>query len=118
MWKARGVMWQNAGIPIEIAAPKEGFVLFISDFCIPKNAPNKEGAYAFLDAMLDPKPQEGFIEDMGYNPSVSDVELTSAMANRVGFSAEEQKNLLVQDYDYLAKNDAQLKEWWDKEFKA
>src|SRR5258707_6599533 len=22
MWKARGVMWQNAGIPIEIANPK------------------------------------------------------------------------------------------------
>ena len=118
MWKARGVMWRNAGIPIEIAAPKEGFVLFISDFCIPKNAPNKEGAYAFLNAMLDPKPQEGFIEDMGYNPSVSDVELTTAMAKRVGFSAEEQANLLVPDYGYLAKNDAQLKEWWDKGFKA
>jgi len=118
MWKARGVMWQNAGIPIEIAAPKEGVVLYISDFCIPKNASNKDGAYAFLNAMLDPKAQEAFIEDMGYNPTVSDIEPTSAMANRVGFSAEEQAHLLVQDYDYLAKNDAQLKEWWDKEFKA
>jgi putative spermidine/putrescine transport system substrate-binding protein len=68
--------------------------------------------------MLDPKPQEGFIEDMGYNPSVSDVELTTAMAKRVRFSAEEQANLLVPDYGYLAKNDAQLKEWWDKGFKA
>jgi putative spermidine/putrescine transport system substrate-binding protein len=118
MWKARGVMWQNAGVPIEIAVPKEGFVLFISDFCIPKNAPNKDGAYAFLNAMLDPRPQEAFIEDMGYNPSVDDVEMTSAMAKRVGFSADEQAHLLVQDFDYLAKNDAQLKEWWDKEFKG
>jgi len=25
---------------------------------------------------------------------------------------------MVQDYDYLAKNDAQLKEWWDKVFKS
>ena len=118
MWKARGVMWQNAGVPIDIATPKEGFVLYISDFCIPKNAPSKDGAYAFLNAMLDPKPQEAFIEDMGYNPSVTDVELTSAMAKRVGFSAEEDARLLVQDYNYLAENDAQLKEWWDKEFKA
>jgi len=26
--------------------------------------------------------------------------------------------MMVQDYDYLAKNDSQLKEWWDKEFKS
>ncbi len=118
MWKARGVMWQNAGVPVEISAPKEGVVTYITDFTIPKNAPNKENAYAFLNAMLDPKPQEGFIEDMGYNPTVTDVELSSAIAKRVGFTPEEQANLKVEDYDYLAKNDAQLKEWWDKEFKA
>ena len=118
MWKARGVMWQNAGVPVQIAAPKEGVVTYISDFTVPKNAPNKDGAYAFLNAMLDPKPQEGFIEDMGYNPTVDDVELTTAMAKRVGFTEEEKKLLLVEDSDYLAKNDSQLKEWWDKEFKA
>ncbi|MGE5202294.1 MAG: ABC transporter substrate-binding protein, partial [Acidobacteriota bacterium] len=118
MWKARGVMWQNAGIPIEIAAPKEGVVLYISDFTIPKNAPNKDGAYAFMDAMLNPKAQEGFIDDMGYNPTVENVELASATAKRVGFTKEEAANLVLQDYEYLAKNDAQLKEWWDKEFKA
>ena len=93
-------------------------VTYISDFTIPKNAPNKESAYAFLNAMLDPKPQEGFIEDMGYNPTVNDVELASAMAKRVGFTPEEQAKLLVEDSEYLAQNDAQLKEWWDKEFKS
>ncbi|HYC15353.1 MAG TPA: extracellular solute-binding protein, partial [Stellaceae bacterium] len=118
MWKARGVMWQNAGVPIEIAAPKEGVVLYISDFTIPKNSPNKESAYAFMEAMLNPKAQEGFIDDMGYNPTVENVELASATAKRVGFTKEEAANLVLQDYDYLAKNDAQLKEWWDKEFKA
>jgi putative spermidine/putrescine transport system substrate-binding protein len=118
MWKARGVMWQNAGVPIEIAAPKEGVVLYISDFTIPKNAPNKDNAYAFMDAMLNAKAQEGFIDDMGYNPTVENVELMSATAKRVGFTKEEAANLVLQDYDYLAKNDAQLKEWWDKEFKA
>src|SRR5689334_4187557 len=46
MWKARGVMWQNAGVPVEIANPKEGIVLYISDMSIPKNARNKEQAYA------------------------------------------------------------------------
>jgi len=118
MWKARGVMWQNAGVPVEIAAPKEGVVLYISDFAIPKNAPDKDNAYAFLNASLDPSAQEGFIGDMGYNPTADDVEFSTAIAKRVGFTPEEMSNLVVEDYDYLAKNDAQLKEWWDKEFKA
>ena len=34
------------------------------------------------------------------------------------FTPAEMETMMVQDYEYLAKNDAQLKEWWDKEFKA
>ena len=118
MWKARGVQWQNAGVPIKMASPKEGLVLFISEFGIAKNAPDKDAAYAYLDATLDPRPQQGFIDDMGYNPTVDNVKPEGAMAERVAFSPAEAEAMMVQDYDYLAKNDAQLKEWWDKEFKA
>ncbi|HZS82256.1 MAG TPA: ABC transporter substrate-binding protein [Stellaceae bacterium] len=118
MWKARGVQWQNAGVPIKMASPKEGLVLFISEFGIAKNAPDKDAAYAYLDATLDPRPQQGFIEDMGYNPTVDDVKPEGEMAKRVAFSPAEAESMMVQDYDYLAKNDAQLKEWWDKVFKA
>ena len=35
-----------------------------------------------------------------------------------GFTPEEQSRLLDLDYGYIAKNDAALKEWWDKVFKA
>src|SRR6266576_6118562 len=59
MWKARGVMWQNAGVPVQAVAPKEGVVLYVSDFVIPKNAPNKTAAHAYLDAMLAPAAQIG-----------------------------------------------------------
>jgi len=31
---------------------------------------------------------------------------------------DEQARLLAPNYDYIAKNDSQLKEWWDKIFKA
>jgi putative spermidine/putrescine transport system substrate-binding protein len=118
MWKARGVQWQNAGVPIKMASPKEGLVLFISEFGIAKNAPDKDAAYAYLDATLDPRPQQGFIDDMGYNPTVDNVKPEGTMAERVAFSPAEAETMMVQDYDYLAKNDPQLKEWWDKEFKA
>jgi len=118
MWKARGVMWQNAGVPVQAVAPKEGVVLYVSDFVIPKNAPNKAAAYAYLDAMLAPSAQIGFAETMGYNPTVSNAKVPDAVAKRIGFTKEEQARLLSPNYDYLAKNDSQLKEWWDKIFKA
>ena len=118
MWKARGVMWQNSGVPVQAVAPKEGVVLYVSDFVIPKNAPNKTAAYAYLDAMLAPSAQIGFAETMGYNPTVSNAKVPDAVAKRIGFTNEEQARLLAPNYDYIAKNDSQLKEWWDKIFKA
>ena len=50
MWKARAVQWQKAGINVETVAPKEGVPMYVSGFVMPKNAPNKAGAYAYLDA--------------------------------------------------------------------
>ena len=52
MWKARAVQWQKAGAKVETVAPKEGIPLYISGFVIPKNAPNKDGAHAWLNEML------------------------------------------------------------------
>jgi putative spermidine/putrescine transport system substrate-binding protein len=118
MWKARAVQWQNAGIPVESVAPSEGIPLYISGFSIPKNAPNKEGAYAYMNAMLEKQAQENFAADMGYNPTVTTASVPADLQKRIGFTAEEQKRLLDLDYGYIAKNDQALKEWWDKVFKA
>jgi spermidine/putrescine transport system substrate-binding protein len=40
---------------IEFFAPKEGVSLWSDNFCIPKDAPHKEVAHAFLNYLLDPK---------------------------------------------------------------
>jgi putative spermidine/putrescine transport system substrate-binding protein len=118
MWKARAVQWQKAGAKVETVAAKEGVPLFISGFVIPKNAPNKDGAYAWLNETLVPSAQEAFAEDMGYNASVSNAKIPPATEKRIGFSDDEKKRLVDLDYGYLAKNDAALKEWWDKSFKG
>jgi putative spermidine/putrescine transport system substrate-binding protein len=118
MWKARAVQWQKAGAKVETVAPKEGVPLYISGFVIPKNAPNKDGAHVWLNEMLQPSAQEAFAEDMGYNPTVTNAKIPPATEKRVGFNAEERKRLVDLDYSYLAKNDAALKEWWDKTFKG
>ncbi|HEX2889690.1 extracellular solute-binding protein [Vineibacter terrae] len=118
MWKARAVQWQNAGIEVQTVAAKEGVPLFVSGFCIPKNAPNKEGAYTYLDAMLAPSAQEAFAVDMGYNPTVKNAKMAPDLQKRVGFDEAEQARLMDLDYGYLSSNDTALKEWWDKTFKG
>ena len=65
-----------------------------------------------------PEAQEAFAEDMGYNPSVTVAKIPPETEKRIGFNADERKRLIDLDYAYLAKNDAALKEWWDKTLKG
>jgi putative spermidine/putrescine transport system substrate-binding protein len=118
MWKARVVQWQNAGISVEAVTPAEGTLAYVSGFAVPKNAPNKDGAYAYLDAMLDKSAQESFAADMGYNPTVTNAVVPPELNKRIGFTPEETKKLVDLNYDYINRNDAALKEWWDKELKS
>jgi len=118
MWKARAVQWQNAGINIKTVTPKEGIPMYITGFAMPKNAPDKEGAYAFLNAMLDPSAQTAFAVDMGYNPTVTNAHVPPDVQKRIGFTPAEQKRLVDLDYGYLAKNDVAFQDWWNKSFKG
>jgi putative spermidine/putrescine transport system substrate-binding protein len=118
MWKARAVQWQNAGINILAATPSEGALAYVSGFAIPKNAPNKDGAYAYLDAMLTPSAQEAFAVDMGYNPTVTNATVAPDLNTRIGFTPDQVKRLVNLDYSYMTEADPSLKEWWDKEFKG
>lgn len=118
MWKARAVQWQNAGIPVETVAPKEGIITYVSGFVIPKNAPNKEGSYAYLQHQLDPRAQEAFAVDMGYMPTTTTAKVAPDLLKRIGFTPAEEKLLVNPDLDFLAKKNAELKDFWDKEFKG
>jgi len=118
MWRARGVQWKDAGINVETAVPSEGALLFVLGWSIPKNAPNKDGAYAFLDAMLEASAQEAFAAKLGYPPSVTNTKLDPDYEKRIGFTQDQLKALVELDYAYLSKNDVALREWWDKSFKG
>ena len=118
MWRARGVQWRNSGIPIGMAVPKEGATPIVFEAAIPKNAPNKDCAYAYLDAMLDPQGQVGFAAKMGYVPTVTNAKLDAKLEADLSFSADEQKKFVIPDLEYVAKNNAQLLDWWNREFKG
>ncbi len=118
MWKARAVQWQNAGINVQTIAPKEGIITYVSGFTIPKNAPNKEGAYAFLNAALEPSAQEAFAVDMGYNPVVRNAKVPEDLRKRIGFTEDEAALLVNPDLDFLLKQGSELRDFWDRQFKA
>lgn len=118
MWKARVVQWQNADIAVDAFTPTEGALAYVSGLVIPKNAPNKDGAYAYIDAMLEKSAQEAFAVDMGYNPTVTNAVVAPDLNKRMGFTPDEVKKLVDLDYDYMNKNDVAFKEWWDKELKG
>lgn len=118
IWKARVVQWQNAGIPCEAVSPVEGIPAYVSGFVIAKNAPNKDNAYAYMNAMLAKEPQEAFAVDMGYNGTVSGLSVAPDLQKRIGFTPDEERRIKDLDYAFLAKNDSAMKEWWDKVFKG
>ena len=118
MWLARGVFWHNSGIKVATAVPAEGAIAYISCAGVPKNAQNKANGLAYLNAMLDPRAQVGFAKSMSYAPTVDNAPVAADLMKEIAFTPAEQAALKYPDFDYLAKNSAQLLDFWNKEFKA
>jgi putative spermidine/putrescine transport system substrate-binding protein len=118
MYLSRSAQWQAAGISVAAAVPTEGAIPYISSAAVPKNAPNKESAFMYLDLMLDPKVQAAFSERMFYAPTVDNAALPPELMKRVGFTPEQQAKFNIPDYDYLAKNTPHLMDWWNRDFKG
>jgi putative spermidine/putrescine transport system substrate-binding protein len=113
MWLARVIMWQNAGVKVAASFAKEGSILYVTGMVVPKNAPNKEGAYAYLDALLAPSAQQGFAQKMGYMPTINDAGLTGSLAERLALPTPA-PNLVVPDYAVTTKVQTEMSDWWKK----
>jgi putative spermidine/putrescine transport system substrate-binding protein len=113
MWLARIAMWQNAGIPVAASFPKEGCILYVSGMVIPKNAPNKEAAFKYLNAMLEPAAQLGFAQNMGYLPTVSNATLSGKVAEQLALPTPAPK-LVVPDFAVTSKALPDVTDWWKK----
>jgi putative spermidine/putrescine transport system substrate-binding protein len=113
IWLARVLMWQNAGIPVKAAFPKEGSILYVSGMVVPKNAPNKEAAFAYINAMLEPSAQQQFAAKMGYLPTVDNAPLSGKVAEQLALPDPLPK-MVVPDYPVTSKAQAELQDWWKK----
>jgi putative spermidine/putrescine transport system substrate-binding protein len=116
MWLARGFMWKKAGINLAHAVPQEGATPIVFDAAVPRNAQNKANGFRYLDAMLDPRGQVGFADRMGYVPTVTNATLPAELAAQIALTPEQQARMNIPDYAYLAANNRQLLEFWNREF--
>jgi putative spermidine/putrescine transport system substrate-binding protein len=118
MWKARALQWRDSGLPVGFIIPKEGTVPVSFEAAIAKNSRNKDAAYAYLNAMLDPVGQVGFAEKMGYAPTVNNATLVTEAQKRVSFTEAEVKSLHAYDLKGLTEGKNDMLEFWNKDFKA
>jgi putative spermidine/putrescine transport system substrate-binding protein len=104
-WKARAYLWNKAGqAPLAAAIPREGTMPVVFTVSIPANAPNPDGAYAHINAMLDPEAQLQFAQNMGYWPTVTNVDPPPELTSQIGFTPEEEQKIYPVDLSYLAQN--------------
>lgn len=113
IWLARSFMWRNGGFPVAGAFPKEGAILYVSGMVLPKNAPDKESAYKYMNALLEPSAQQGFAAHMGYLPTVDNAPLSGAVGEQLAFPQPSPK-LVTPDYPVLSKALPDLNDWWLK----
>ncbi|HTZ37141.1 MAG TPA: extracellular solute-binding protein [Stellaceae bacterium] len=112
IWLARTVMWQNAEFPVTGRVPEEGAVVYVSGMVMPKNAPDKEAAYAYMNALLEPAAQQGFAAHMGYLPTVGDAHLQGKVAQQLALP--ENAKLVQPDYQEATKAQPEMNDWWLK----
>jgi putative spermidine/putrescine transport system substrate-binding protein len=113
IWLARSFMWRNGGFPVAGRFPKEGSVLYVSGMVLPKNAPDKEAACKYMNALLEPSAQQGFAAHMGYLPTVDNAPLSGSVGEQLSLPAPKPK-LVTPDYAVLSKALPDLNDWWLK----
>jgi putative spermidine/putrescine transport system substrate-binding protein len=115
-WRARAYQWSHSSdTPLAIAVPKEGTFATAFTVGIPKNAPHKEAAYQYLNAMLAPKAQREFAKHMGYQPTVTNSGISKELLAELGIPADKEKLVKPVDIDYVASHTGDWHTTWQQE---
>ena len=117
-YSARIAQWAKDGVSVKSAYPKEGAVTIIFGAAMPKKVRNRDAAYFYLNALLDPKGLGAYATASMYAPATTNADLSPEVRAAIDFTPEQTKTLNNTDYGYQAKNIAKWLEWWNKEFKG
>ena len=113
-YKARGLQWAHDGMKLAITYPKEGAIAITFGACMPKTAPNPEGAYTYLNAMLDRAAMAQLAAASYYAPANTKSALPPDLRAVIDFTEAEQTTLRFPDHDYVSRNTSDWLDWWNK----
>lgn len=116
-YRARAAQLDKAGIKVKTVVPKEGAWPVSFSFGIPKNAQNKDGAYAYLNQILTPEAQKAAAEGIYYAPVVADTKIPEQLERMIGFTPAEVQRFVDVDFEYLAKNSPAWRQRWEEQVK-
>jgi spermidine/putrescine transport system substrate-binding protein len=74
IWNGFGAKAREEGAPIEYAFPKEGYVVWMDNVVLLKDAPNRANAIKFMDFLLEPEHAAAVTNFARYTAGVAGVE--------------------------------------------
>ncbi len=74
IWNGFGAKAREEGAPIEYAFPKEGYIVWMDNVVLLKNAPNRANAIKFMDFLLQPENAAAVTNFARYTAGVKGVE--------------------------------------------
>ncbi len=82
IWNGFGMKAREEGAPVEYAYPKQGYIVWMDNVVLLKDAPNRENAIRFMDFLLEPENAAAVTNFARYAAGVTGVEpfLDAALA--------------------------------------
>lgn len=111
------VTFANYGVPLEgqnvkIVIPDGGSAWSLQAISIPKDAPNKDAAYAFINYMLEQDTQVAWADAASIAPARTDVELPAEVQTKVRETPEVAADIWPIDWVWFGENvDAWTTRW-------
>lgn len=101
-WTGSAYRAKHENPELQFIFPKEGSIVWMDNYVIPKNAQNKEAAHKFIDFLLRPESAKEVIEKMGFsmpNEGVKALLPTETVADPLIFppTSEIEKGILQSD---------------------
>lgn len=115
-FRARGLQWANDGMKCEVAYPKEGGIYTVFGVVMPKRVINRDGAYVYLNALLDPGALAGLCAANFYSPTVTNVTIPGEVGAKIAVTGPQKTAMHYPDQKFWSENRMAWIEWWKKDF--
>jgi putative spermidine/putrescine transport system substrate-binding protein len=105
------------GIPVDWVAPSEGVPILDQVIQVTKGSKQKDLAWKLIDMYLSPEVQAAFATELFFSPTNKTVKLPADVAKKLVTTRADVENLVVFNWDQIARQRPQWTERWNKELR-